>query len=178
MMKPTNELETIFRFAKVIPKDWEVLELQHAFPDAKLLIAGEVYLAEFEFVSSHFADHEHDIMGCDVIICWEDDWGDQCPLPVIALSEEGWQTTNVEEGLSLEKALKYERNLRKKLGAKAIRAEEKVRELRRLVGDTEDSPGDYMPCEYCGVLLKVGPDGTTKRAWAGHKRWCKPKGDF
>lgn len=29
------------------------------------------------------------------------------------------------------------------------------------------------PCEHCGYPLKVGPDGTTKRAWAGHKRACK-----
>lgn len=36
------------------------------------------------------------------------------------------------------------------------------------------------PCQYCGYQLKVGKDGTTKRAWAGHKRACKEyeEGDF
>lgn len=175
MMKPTNELETIFKFAKMLPKDWDVLELQHTFPDAKILIAGEVYLVEFEFVSSSFATHEHDIMGCDVIICWEDDWGDKCPLPVIALSEEGWQNTPVGVGLNLEKALRYERMLRKKLEEKIIKAEKKVGELKRSIASVDSSQSEdfeYMPCDYCGAPLKVGPDGTTKRAWAGHVRAC------
>lgn len=36
------------------------------------------------------------------------------------------------------------------------------------------------PCQHCGRPLKVGKDGTTKRAWAGHKRACKEyeEGDF
>jgi len=40
------------------------------------------------------------------------------------------------------------------------------------------------PCPLCGYPLKVGPDGTTKRAFAGHSRRCRglkkqvEEGDF
>jgi hypothetical protein len=39
---------------------------------------------EFEYRSSHFRNHEHDLSECDVIVCWEHDWPD-CPLEVIEL---------------------------------------------------------------------------------------------
>ena len=39
---------------------------------------------EFEFKSSHFKAHNHDINECDVIVCWEHDWKD-CPIEVIEL---------------------------------------------------------------------------------------------
>lgn len=52
----------------------------------------------------------------------------------------------------------------------------------KTVKQTETKPKQpkKQPCQYCGYLLKVGKDGTTKRAWAGHKRACKEyeEGDF
>jgi len=40
----------------------------------------------------------------------------------------------------------------------------------------------FQPCPGCGFQLKVGKDGTTKRAYAGHSRKCpglrKEEGDF
>lgn len=46
--------------------------------------------------------------------------------------------------------------------------------------ETKPKVPKTAPCQYCGYSLKVGKDGTTKRAWAGHKRACKEyeEGDF
>jgi len=42
---------------------------------------------EFEYYSSDFRRHGHPQEGCDLIVCWKDDWP-ECPLEVIELSEE------------------------------------------------------------------------------------------
>jgi hypothetical protein len=43
---------------------------------------------EFEFRSRNFVVHNHDPKGCDLIVCWEHNWGDECPLEVIVLKDE------------------------------------------------------------------------------------------
>jgi len=42
---------------------------------------------EFEYFSSDFRRHEHPQEGCDLIVCWKNDWAES-PLEVIELSEE------------------------------------------------------------------------------------------
>jgi hypothetical protein len=60
---------------------------------------------EFEYKSSNFKQHKHDPKGCDIIVCWENDWKD-CPLEIIELKTEiqGMENYNVSrpetEGLS------------------------------------------------------------------------------
>ena len=39
----------------------------------------------FEFRSR---DYDHPLEGCDIIVCWEDNWGSDCPLEVIELRSE------------------------------------------------------------------------------------------
>ena len=39
---------------------------------------------EFEFVSSRF---DHDPSGCDLVVCWEDDWKG-CPVEGLELKGE------------------------------------------------------------------------------------------
>lgn len=65
---------------------WSLISIQSEFPDAvvKSLNGDEVY-AEFEFLSSNFKVHRHDIRKCNLIICWEDDWPD-CIISVLELS--------------------------------------------------------------------------------------------
>ena len=43
-------------------------------------------LAEFEFRAKNFQLHGHDPVGCDVVICWENDWP-ECPMEVIELKD-------------------------------------------------------------------------------------------
>ena len=41
---------------------------------------------EFEYRSSNFKKHGHDLGGCDLIVCWIDDWAD-CPIEVLTLNK-------------------------------------------------------------------------------------------
>jgi hypothetical protein len=61
------------------------------FPDceAKRYIAGrrdrqQRVRIEFEYLSK---DYDHPTEGCDIIVCWKNNWKD-CPLEVIELSSE------------------------------------------------------------------------------------------
>ena len=42
---------------------------------------------EFEYKSSNFLIHGHDLLKCDIIVCWENDWND-CPIPIISLKNK------------------------------------------------------------------------------------------
>ncbi|MFQ5762282.1 MAG: hypothetical protein ACE5PO_04525, partial [Candidatus Bathyarchaeia archaeon] len=44
----------------------------------------EEVLIEFEYKSSNFLAHKHDVNQCDLIVCWVHDWR-ECPLEVIEL---------------------------------------------------------------------------------------------
>jgi hypothetical protein len=44
----------------------------------------ERVLIEFEYQSSNFRLHKHDLAGCDLIVCWIHDWED-CPIEVLEL---------------------------------------------------------------------------------------------
>lgn len=67
-----------------------VEEIKSGFPDAIAMqsIGNGKYKRikiEFEYKSSSFLAHKHNIDDCDMIICWIHDWQD-CPLQVIELS--------------------------------------------------------------------------------------------
>jgi hypothetical protein len=88
---PTNEHGVVAVFA-LLARDLEFLieTLGTAFPDceAKRRVGNgsewQRVRIEFEFLARNFAAHEHDPKGCDLIVCWKNDWPD-CPLEVIAL---------------------------------------------------------------------------------------------
>lgn len=72
---PTNEQEVVFLFAYLCEKsDYKIKRVQTEFPDCFIIDKdGKEIRAEFEFKSSHFYLHKHDITKCDMIIAWEDD---------------------------------------------------------------------------------------------------------
>lgn len=93
-MKVQNEMGVVVEFAgKCGAAGWTIEHIQSEFPDALMRFRGSETLiaAEFEFVSSNFSKHRHDITRCDLIICWEHDWPD-CPLRVLELSNDKWET--------------------------------------------------------------------------------------
>jgi hypothetical protein len=98
-MYPANEVETIALYRAMEDRlEWRIVHLQSAFPDAIIEDReGRRLRAEFEFVASNFREHGHDPAGCDLIICWRNDWPD-APLPVFALAE-----------VMFEKELRHER---------------------------------------------------------------------
>lgn len=83
---PSDENETIMLY-KLIQKrlGWKITHLQESFPDAVISKGGHDLKAEFEYKARTFK-HFHPPEGCDLIICWHNDWPD-APLPVWALDE-------------------------------------------------------------------------------------------
>ena len=83
---PGDEAGTVVAFAQRAEElGFSIVSIGRAFPDATLHIDGVTVKAEFEYLSRNFKSHGHDPNGCDMIICWRDNWGD-CPLPVLELS--------------------------------------------------------------------------------------------
>ena len=67
-----------------------ILRLQAAFPDCEALREvgpnkGQRVLIELEYESRNFLEHQHPVNGCDLIVCWINNWP-ECPLEVIELS--------------------------------------------------------------------------------------------
>ena len=90
--EPVNEQGVVLLFG-AMAKDlgFAVESVTGGFPDceAKRRV-GETWervRIEFEFQSRNFVTHRHDAQGCDLIVCWEDNWN-QAPIEVIALKQE------------------------------------------------------------------------------------------
>ena len=89
---PVNELGVVYLFGILSQELGFVVEsVQSGFPDcqAKRRLSKDRWQSvriEFEFKSSNFITHGHDLTQCDMIICWEHDWMD-CPLEVISLKK-------------------------------------------------------------------------------------------
>lgn len=88
---PVNEQGVVFLFGMVARElDYVVEVVRTGFPDceAKHRVGKdrwEKVRIEFEFQSRNFIDHDHDLNGCDLIVCWENNWNN-CPLEVLELS--------------------------------------------------------------------------------------------
>lgn len=91
--EPVNEQGVVFLFGMVAKELGYMVEaVQSGFPDCEAkrqVVAGKWQRVriEFEFESRTFRDHGHDPNGCDVIVCWRDNWP-ECPehLEVVELS--------------------------------------------------------------------------------------------
>jgi HNH endonuclease len=90
---PTNEAGVLAAFAiHARELGFAIQRLQSAFPDCEAMREVDrnrcqrVWI-EFEYESHNFLEHGHSIAGCDVIVCWFDNWP-ECPLEVIELSKE------------------------------------------------------------------------------------------
>lgn len=75
---PVNEQGVVFLFGRVLDDlNMYIEEVRTKYPDCiarRYTGRGwERAYVEFEFVSSHFIDHQHDPKECDIIVCWEDD---------------------------------------------------------------------------------------------------------
>jgi hypothetical protein len=92
---PINEQGVVYLFGMVSRElGFSVESLQQGFPDCegkylhdknrRLWAKARI---EFEFKATNFREHNHDVNGCDVIVCWENDWPD-CPLRVVELKSE------------------------------------------------------------------------------------------
>jgi len=90
---PLNEQGVVYLFALVAREiGFTVEAIGTSFPDCeakrRMDKKGERWQRvriEFEFNSSDFKRHDHPIEGCDLVVCWKNDWN-ECPLEVIELS--------------------------------------------------------------------------------------------
>ncbi len=89
---PINELGVIFLFGVLARQlGFMVLRLQPGFPDVEALRLCKdgrwrLVKAELEFESKNFLLHGHDPKGCDLIVCWKNNW-ESCPVEVLELSK-------------------------------------------------------------------------------------------
>jgi len=87
---PTNEAGVMFLFATLARElGYVVIKVQKAFPDCEAFRrlengSWQRVRIEFEFTSRNFVLHGHDVKGCELLVCWENDW-QECPLEVIEL---------------------------------------------------------------------------------------------
>lgn len=88
---PINEQGVVFLFGMIAHEiGFRVEAVQTGFPDceAKRHVGHgrwQRIRIEFEFLARSFRDHGHDPNGCDLIICWENNWP-EAPVEVLALS--------------------------------------------------------------------------------------------
>ena len=89
---PTSESAVVFLFGLVAEELGFVLETVGAqFPDAigrrRIGKTWQHVRIEFEYESRSFRAHRHDPKGCDLIVCWEDNWP-EAPVEVLELKWE------------------------------------------------------------------------------------------
>lgn len=187
-MIPTNEQETIIKFVREMPEDWEIISFEpHGFPDAELKIANRIYKVEFELKASSFIYHQHDMTGCDFVICWEDDLGKSSPVPVISIQRPDWVSHPLLSDVNTLRAIleleKKKRNLLKRyvkdtqLQNKQLKSENKqlhiehgqVRETLTIIAGLVETKLLDMPWDDLNVI------GVEIAKALGGSEFVKPK---
>jgi hypothetical protein len=87
----SNELGTIVFFSQHCEKNgYEIVSIRSKYPDAVIYSKemGMELVVEFEYKSSSFWLHNHDVRECDAVICWIHDT--EICVPVLELSTGGW----------------------------------------------------------------------------------------
>lgn len=90
VFEPTNEAGVAVLFgAAARDLGFSILHVQIGFPDCEAMREVERGRCrreriEFEFQSRNFLAHLHPVDGCDLIVCWENNWPD-APLEVLEL---------------------------------------------------------------------------------------------
>ena len=90
--EPINEQGVILLFAALCyDLNFRIEAIRTRFPDALLKRKNErgnfsPCSAEFEFRAIDYKIHKHPLKGCDLIICWENNWKES-PIEILALKE-------------------------------------------------------------------------------------------
>lgn len=87
---PTNEAGVAVLFGAVARElGFAIMKVQNGFPDCEAMREVEPGRCqrkriEFEFLSRNFLAHLHPLDGCDMIVCWENNWIES-PIEVLEL---------------------------------------------------------------------------------------------
>jgi len=91
LLEPTNEQGVVFLFGMVSKRlGFTVKHVRPEFPDCEAmehLKGGRTQEVKIEF-KYRSRGYNYSTEGCDIIVCWEDNWGDECPLRVIEIKKE------------------------------------------------------------------------------------------
>ena len=91
--EPTNEQGVRLLFGLVAAAlGWKITAGREDFPDCEVELRNdkgrwERRSVELEFRSSALKHHMDRLGECDMVVCWEDDWGDQCPVDRLVLKK-------------------------------------------------------------------------------------------
>jgi len=89
---PVNEMGVVYLFGTLARElGFVVLKMHRGFPDCEALRRlgngkWQRVRIEFEFESRNFVWHAHDVTGCELIVCWENNW-EECPIEVLELKK-------------------------------------------------------------------------------------------
>jgi hypothetical protein len=132
MFVPKNEQGVIALFMmRAASANWHLESIGTRYPDAVLQKNGETWNTEFEYMASNFVLHGHDCRECDLIVCWINDLHGFV-IPIVALSEIGWESLSPAKAEPLLKELQYWRQLSRRL-------EKENKALRASIADLEET---------------------------------------
>lgn len=139
---PENEQGVVLLWGAVCHLGgWSPVWIRTAFPDGCFEKDGKKYLIEFEYLSSNFMQHGHDVTKCDLIVCWKNNLTDDMPVRIIELSDPDWYVDDFSayttEEMFRMAAKMYARN--KKIKKKMASL---MRELDGMFPESEDSDDD------------------------------------
>lgn len=87
---PSHEREVVMLFGILLSHVEGIAQVEESsdqFPGCVAVSPdGRLVRIEFEVAASGFQAHGHDPGGCDLIVCWVNDWP-QSPIPVLELKE-------------------------------------------------------------------------------------------
>jgi len=84
---PKNELGVILLFGRYYDYlGFQVLDVHSRYPDCIAIKNGKRIRIEFEYKTSNFIIHNHDLNGVDLVICWIKDT--ELPIEILELSSE------------------------------------------------------------------------------------------
>ena len=151
-MIPKSEVGVIVLFAQqAYCAGFEIVEIGSAFPDAIVRKDGIDYRAEFEFLASNFRAHNHDCRECDLIICWENDT-DNYVLPIMALSEDGWEETDLTPPTEEQKEIHYWRYRARCAERQNVKYANRIEAMGYIDSDNGEARGTYQ--DYLALLAQ------------------------
>lgn len=92
-----TEVRERFRILNECYQWFDVDISQQGFPDLLLRDStGQLIRAEVECMAKDFIVHKHDINGCDLIVCWRNNWS-SCPIPILVICGEWYNYQQIRK---------------------------------------------------------------------------------
>jgi len=91
LFEPENELGVVSIFSMYHQELGFpfIVKIQNGFPDATVISdEADTVIIEFEHKASNFLQHGHPADGCDLVVCWENDYPQGIGPEVLALKEK------------------------------------------------------------------------------------------